>query len=191
VDVARWALGVDWPLRVSSNGGRYHFEDDWETPDTQVAAWDFPGGKSIAWESRSCNPYPSEGLERGVLVFGTEGTALLDGNNYTIFDPKGQVVKKVSDKDTQVDRTNTVSSTGLSLDQLHVKNFLDAVRTGTPPNEPVEEGHKSVGILHLANMAWRVRRQLTCDPATGRPQGDAEAMKLWSRDYEPGWAPVV
>ena len=32
VDVCRWALGVDWPIRVASTGGRYQFEDDWETP---------------------------------------------------------------------------------------------------------------------------------------------------------------
>jgi predicted dehydrogenase len=191
VDVARWALGVDWPVHVTSNGGRYHFEDDWETPDTQVAAWDFPGGKSIEWESRSCSGYPVEGLERGVLVYGTEGTALLDSNDYTIFDAKRKVVKTVKSSDAPVDRTDTVSATGLSLDQLHAKNFIDAVRNGTPVNEPIEEGHKSVGVLHLANIAWRVRRGLTCDPATGKIQGDAEAMKLWGREYEPGWAPVV
>jgi predicted dehydrogenase len=191
VDVCRWALGVDWPVRVTSNGGRYHFDDDWETPDTQVIAWDFPGGQTIAWESRSCNDYPLEGLGRGVLIFGTNGSALLDGNNYTIFDARRQVVRDVRSRDTQADRANTLSSTGLALDQLHVKNFIEAVRTGTPPSDPVEEGHKSVGILHLGNIAWRVRRELDCDPATGRPLNDAEAMKLWGREYEPGWAPVI
>src|ERR1035441_10225637 len=55
VDVCRWALGVDWPVRVTSNGGRYQFEDDWETPDTQVIGWDYADRKSISWEGRSCN----------------------------------------------------------------------------------------------------------------------------------------
>ncbi|MEO6684593.1 MAG: Gfo/Idh/MocA family oxidoreductase, partial [Dyadobacter sp.] len=47
VDVARWGLGVDFPTRVSSVGGRYEFKDDWETPDTQVVAMDYPGRVSL------------------------------------------------------------------------------------------------------------------------------------------------
>ena len=80
MDVARWALDVKWPTRVSSNGGRYAFQDDWEAPDTQNISWDFPEGKSMSWEGRSCNPFPVEGRPRGTLVYGTEGTALLDGD---------------------------------------------------------------------------------------------------------------
>ena len=98
VDVCRWAMGVDFPTRVSSNGGRFHFQDDWEAPDTQVIAWDFPGGKSLSWEGRSCNGQPIEGLSRGSMVYGTEGSALLDGNDCTIFDKKHKVVKKVKGK---------------------------------------------------------------------------------------------
>ena len=45
VDVCRWALGVNWATRVSSNGGRYQFQDDWETPDTQTIGGIFPKGK--------------------------------------------------------------------------------------------------------------------------------------------------
>src|SRR5437870_5665719 len=43
IDVCRWALGVDRCIRVTSTGGRYHFDDDWEFPDTQEAAFEFPG----------------------------------------------------------------------------------------------------------------------------------------------------
>ena len=109
VDVCRWALGVDWPIRVSSNGGRYQFEDDWETPDTQVIGWDFADRKTISWEGRSCNEYPVEGLERGAMVYGTEGAVLLDGNNYTIFDKKKKVVKQIKEK-AVADPTNTLSA---------------------------------------------------------------------------------
>jgi predicted dehydrogenase len=190
IDVCRWALGVDWPSRVTSNGGRYQFNDDWETPDTQVIGWDFPQGKTIAWEGRSCNDYPVEHLSRGSLVYGTEGNALLDGNTYTIFDKKNKVVKKVQDN-TVADPTNTVSASGLALDQLHVENFLEAVRTGKEPSSPIEEGHKSVTMLHLGNIAWRVGRELHCDTSNGHVQNDPDAMKLWQRTYEPGWEPKV
>jgi len=55
IDVARWALGVSYPTRVTSVGGRYHFADDWEFPDTQEACFEFPGGKILIWQGQSCN----------------------------------------------------------------------------------------------------------------------------------------
>ena len=190
VDICRWALGVDWPIRVASTGGRYQFEDDWETPDTQVIGWDFAERKSIAWEGRSCNQCPSEGLARGAMVYGTEGAALLDGNSYTIFDKNNKVVKEVKEK-AAVDPTNILSGTGMALDQLHFENFVGAIRTGARLNSPIEEGHKSVTMLHLGNIAWRVGRELHCNPANGHILKDSQASKLWRREYERGWAPVV
>jgi len=190
VDVCRWALGVNWPTRVSSNGGRYNYQDDQETPDTQTIAWDFPEGKTISWEGRSCNHFPVEKLERGVMIHGTEGTALLDGNAYTIYDTKGKVVKEANGNEA-VDPTNTVSASGIKLDLLHVTNFIDAVRNGTAPNCPATEGHKSVALLHLGNISWRVGRELHCDTTNGHILDDRAAMKLWRREYAPGWEPKV
>jgi hypothetical protein len=46
-------------------------------------------------------------------------------------------------------------------------------------------------MLHLGNIAWRVGRELHCNPADGHIENDPEAMKLWRREYEPGWEPVV
>ncbi len=191
IDVCRWALGVDWPTRVTSSGGRYAFDDDWETPDTQTIGWDFPGGRTITWEGRSCNAFPSERLARGVMVYGTAGTVLLDGNDYTVYDERKKIVREVKGASAPADPTNTVSASGLDLDQLHVANFIDAVRTGSQPACPAEEGHKSVAILHLGNIAWRVRRDLRCDLLNGHILGDSQAAKLWGREYAPGWAPVV
>ena len=190
VDVCRWALGVNWATHVSSNGGRYQFQDDWETPDTQTIAWDFAEGKTMSWEGRSCNSFPIEKLERGVLIYGTNGTALLNGNAYTVYDSKKNIVKQ-ADGNEAADPTNTVSASGLGLDRMHFANFINSVRTGTPPNCPAEEGHKSVALLHLGNIAWRVGRELHCDPANGHILKDSDAMKLWRRKYEPGWEPIV
>jgi hypothetical protein len=190
VDVCRWALGGNWATRVSSNGGRYQFQDDWETPDTQTIAWDFAEGKTMSWEGRSCNGFPIEKLERGVLIYGTNGTALLDGNAYTIYDSKKNILKQANGNEA-ADPTNTVSASGLALDRLHFANFIESVRNGTPPNCPAEEGHKSVALLHLGNIAWRVGRELHCGAADGHILKDSEAMKLWRRKYESGWEPKV
>jgi len=191
VDVCRWALGVDWPVRVTTNGGRYHFQDDdWETPDTQTIGWDFAGGKTIVWEGRSCNSYPIDNLDRGVMIYGSQGSVLLDGNSYTIFDSKNKPVQSVKYQ-TTADSTNVQSASGIELDRLHVQDFIEAIRTGKRPNSPIEEGHKSVAMLHLGNIAWRVGRDLQCDPANGHIRNDRKAMQLWQREYERGWEPRV
>lgn len=190
VDVCRWALGVDWPSRVTSNGGRYYFQDDWETPDTQLIAWDYPDGKTITWEGRSCNNYPVEGLDRGALIFGTKGVAILENANYTIFDADKKVIRSANGN-VGADPTNTVSASGIALDQLHIKNFLDCIRSGQTPNSPITEGHKSVAMLHLGNIAWRVGRELNCDTSNGHIRNDHAAAALWQRTYERGWEPKV
>lgn len=190
IDVCRWALGVDWPTRVTSNGGRYQFQDDWETPDTQTIAWDFAGGKTMSWEGRSCNDFPVEGRSRGALIYGTEGTALLDGDDYIIYDKNKKIIKQAKGTDV-VDPTNTVSGSGAGMDTAHVSNFIETIRGNQQLTCPIEEGYKSVTLLHLGNIAWRVGRGLHCDPANGHILDDADAMKLWRRDYEPGWEPKV
>jgi predicted dehydrogenase len=188
VDVCRWALGVDWPTKVTSTGGRFRFKDDWQTPDTQVIGWDYAGEKSISWEGRSCNPFPTEGLSRGAVIYGTEGTALLENNNYTVYDIKNRKVKEMVEP-AEASGTNTHSANGIRLDRMHVRNFIDAVQGGVPLNSPISEGYKSVGMLLLGNISQRVGRSLDCDASDGHIMNDAEAMKLWRRDYEPGWEP--
>ncbi len=74
IDVCRWALGVDRCSRVTSTAGRYHFDDDWEFPDTQEAVFEFPGGKTIIWQGQSCNGLTTFGRERGTAILGTTGS---------------------------------------------------------------------------------------------------------------------
>jgi hypothetical protein len=46
-------------------------------------------------------------------------------------------------------------------------------------------------MLQLSNVAWEVDRELHLDTKDGRIRDDAEAMKMWGREYEKGWAPRV
>ena len=88
IDVARWALGVDYPTRVVSSGGRYHFDDDWQFTDTQDVGFEFAGGRQIVWQGRSCNGFPIEGRGRGTSIHGIEGTAVMDRRGYVVHDTK-------------------------------------------------------------------------------------------------------
>lgn len=192
VDVARWGLGVDYPIRVTSVGGRYHYKDDWETPDTQLITMDYPGGVSLLWENRSCNGRKIEGSDRGIIFYGEKGSLDTGGDSYKIYDLGGKLVKEVNSPTAESDvQGRNTASPSLGLDSLHVADFLDAIRTGRRPNCDVELGYKSVVAMQLGNISWRVGRDLKVDPQNGHILHDKEAQKFWSRTYEKGWEPKV
>jgi hypothetical protein len=124
-----------------------------------------------------------------VMFHGEQGTLIIDRNDYRVFDLKQKLIETVNDEAPSADQG--VVGPGERLDAVHVRNFLDAVREKTAVNAPIGEGHKSTLLAHLGNMAWRTGRVLKCDPATGRVVDDAEAMKLWEREYAPGWQPGI
>jgi predicted dehydrogenase len=190
LDCCRWFLGVDYPTKVTSAGGRYAFNDDWETPDTQVASFEFGKSKSITWEGRSCNKMDVEGSSRGFIIYGDKGTLINNGNDdYKILDADNKLVKEVKTS-VQTEGTNTISANG-NLDLYHFNNFIDSIRGDAKLNSPIDEGHKSVMLCHLANIAQRTSSTLHCDPNNGHILNNAEAMKLWRREYEKGWEPKI
>jgi len=189
IDVCRWALEVDYPIQVTSTGGRFHYDDDWEAFDTQIMGFEFEGRKAIFWEGRSCNGRPVEGRGRGASIHCTEGTLVIDRNGYELYDKEDKLIKKVSAGDANA--TMDTSGAGGSLNGLHIANFLEAIRSGAKQNSPIDEGHKSVLLCHLGNIAQRVGRSLKINPKNGHIINDKEAMKLWSREYEPGWEPKI
>jgi len=194
VDLARWGLNVDLPTRVSSIGGRYQFKDDWQTPDTQIITMDYPNRASLMWENRSSNGRKIEGAERGVIFYGDNGSIDTDGEEYTVYDLSGKMVKQIKKQSAQEDvglQGRNTASPSLGMDSQHVANFLDSIRNHKKPNCDVEIGYKSVVAMQLGNIAWRVGRDLHLDPKNAHILNDPEAQKLWSRTYEPGWEPKV
>ena len=190
LDCCRWFLGVDYPTKVSSAGGRYAFKDDWETPDTQTACFEFGDKALITWEGRSCSGYPVEGSGRGFIIFGDKGTLVNDGNgNYKIFDLAKKLVKEVV-ADSKVDPDNPVSASG-DLELYHFQNFISGIRGDANINSPVTEMQKSILLCHLANISQRTGRTLHCSAENGHILQDSGAMQLWGRDYEKGWEPVI
>ena len=177
LDVSRWGLGVDYPTKVTFLGGRYHWDDDQETPDSGSAVFDF-GHCGASWDDSSCNPRGGEKLPF-VAFYGTNGSMLMSGgNDYTVFDPKGK----------EVDKKSGGPGGG---DVPHFENFSAAIRENKPLNSPISEGQKGSLLCHLANISYRTTSVLTCDPKNGHIIGNPEAQKLWKREYRPGWEPKV
>lgn len=188
IDICRWALGVDYPLRVTSAGGRYHFQDDWEFFDTQVVNYEFEGGKMITWEGKSCNSYDPHRKGRGVTIHGTEGTVFLDRNIYQVFNMKGEKTKEV--KEGEESATINTQGEGI-LDVFHFNNFADAIREGKPLNAPIADASISTQLCHFGNISQFTGRALQIDQAKGKILNDSEALNYWKREYAQGWEPTV
>ena len=187
VDVCRWALGVDYPKRVTASGGRYHFKDDWQFYDTLVTSFEYED-KMITWEGKSCEGMKYYGRDRGSTIMGTTGSVLVDRDGYEIYDLQGNKTKEF--------RTGTTtSSTDLlgrdSMTDAHFTNFIAGIRKGEKLNAPIAVGNVAVTMLQLSNIAWEVGRELHLDTKDGRILDDPEATKMWGREYEKGWAPHI
>ena len=187
VDVCRWALGVNYPNRVTASGGRYHFKDDWQFYDTLITNFEYDDAM-ITWEGKSCEGMKYYGRDRGSAIMGTQGTVLVDRDGYEVYDLKGN-------KTSEFKVGTTTSSSDIlgrdSMTDAHFANFIAAVSGGEKLNAPIAEGNVAVTMLQLSNIAWEVSRELHVDPQTAHIRDDPAAMKMWSREYEPGWAPRV
>jgi len=176
IDICRWYLGVEFPRAVSSGGGLIAFDDDRDTPDTQIVTYDF-GDKLLSFEHASWHTRSlGERREDDIIVYGDQGSLVWGGAGYRLYDMKGK---------------QTYENRGRGGYTEHVANLVDAIRNATPLNAEIEESHKSTVLCHLGIIAHRTGRTLRCDPANGRIQGDAQAAALWRREYEPGWEPQV
>lgn len=173
LDLCRWGLGVGYPERVICGGGKFHFDDDQQTPDTQIATFHF-GDKAINWEHRTWHRRGFAGHSFGMTFYGEKGTLLIVGNNYTIYDMDGKKLDQV----------------GINGgDKEHLVNFLGAIRSDEKLNSEIEEGVKSTALCHLGNIAYRTGKTVNFDVDRRQTVGDPQAAKLWTREYQSGWTP--
>lgn len=69
----------------------------------------------------------------------------------------------------------------------HLQNWLDCIRSRSAPNAPVEVGHRTVTICHLANIARELNRELKWDPSAKTFVDDPVANRLLDRPRRPGF----
>ena len=190
MDLARWGLGVKLPTKVHSTGGHFMFDDDQETPNTQIATFEFnEGGKKkiLVFEVRHWMSNHEAGIGETAgrggrpdpnticnIYYGSKGYMAVDG--YTGY-------KTFLGREQQPGPARKEGGSNWA-------NFITAVRSRKVEdlNADVEEGHLSSVLVHLANISYRTGRSVQFDPQTERIVGDAEQAKLATRDYR---APFV
>jgi predicted dehydrogenase len=181
MDICRWGLGKDtFPRSVFSSGGKFVYDDDQETPNTQSATFDYGdcqmvfevrglltgGESSIYWDGRNFI---------GNLFFGSEGFMSVDAWGYQIYlGEKRELAQSMKAAEPQIWDTRP-----------HIENFLKAVRSRrhTDLTGDILEGHLSAALCHLANISYRTGRKLSFDAARERFVSDAEANAQLTRNY--------
>ncbi len=143
--------------------------------------------KIINWDGKSRNGYDTYGGDRGTIIYGSEGSVFVDRGKYILFDRRG---KQVKDSKSSSNEAGTALGGGGDMTTGHVVNFFETIRGNDKLNSPIAEGVVSQALVHYSNVAYRIGKGFDVDPSSGK-MTDRDAMKLWSRDYAPGWEPTV
>jgi predicted dehydrogenase len=182
MDVARWALGVKYPAKVSAIGGHMMFDDDQETPNLLTATYEFDEGgrkRILVFEVRHWMTNHEAGMGENGSSPNTVGTIL--------YGPKGYVAVWDEDNGRYSSFLGKEQQPGPSGQDTgnNWANFIAAVRSRkvSDLNAPITEGAISTMLVHLANISYRVGRTLYFDPETYSCKGDAEANALFRRKY--------
>lgn len=97
-----------------------------------------------------------------------------NGSGYTTYDLDGKEIDKNTEKPSDVP---------------HFQNWVNAITSGEPLNQPIAQGQISTLLCHLGNIAYRTTGAVKVDPQTGDLVENAAGMKLWAREegYRTGW----
>ncbi|MBI3862693.1 MAG: Gfo/Idh/MocA family oxidoreductase [Planctomycetia bacterium] len=182
IDYTRWGLGVEThPNRIVALGGKFHFDDDQQFPDTQQVTFEYAGdGKPgsqrlLIYEQRLWSTNYPYNVDSGAEFYGTDGQMFLSRRG------------KVEIRGGRNAKTDVTIPAEPQNDVAHVKNFCDAVRKGAPLNASALIGHLTSSLCHLGNVATRLGRSLAFNPNTEQIIGDDQANALLGREYRDHW----
>ena len=204
LDIVHWFLDLKAPLAVTSAGGRFALQDNGETPDTQDAIVEYPGGLIVTWSHREASrgqpmSYPLE-------FFGTKGSLAISRSGFVItpdrrVTPENAVPQftgahpvggpvRVREPEQPGYWTEAVKDqSGSEQEQFrrHARDFLDGIKSRRPPISDLESSHRVVTVCHLANLSLRLGRKLRWDAENEAVIDDPEANRMLERPYRAPW----
>ncbi len=189
LDVCRWVLGHDnLPSRVFSVGGRFGYDDDGETANTQFIYYDYKPAP-IIYEVRGLPPkegdsgrtmdlfepvcprgvrlkssYNGTGPNTGVIIECEHG--YVDMGGPTAYDYQGNVVKQF---------------TGENIGPQ--ANFIKAVRSRKRSDlrNDILDGHVSTALSHMGNISHRIGRKMSPADIRDSIKGNRDLVEVYDR----------
>lgn len=176
INMMLMGMGPEEPLNVSSTGGKFHFSDNSETPDSQITVYQFPS-YILVWEHKAGLNNGLNSRPWGVEWNGTDATIILNDEGYQIIpEKKGN---------GELDAAKKPGSG--NPHPAHVRNFLDCVKSRQQPVLNLEIGHRVSTVAHLGNLSYRTGRKINWDGKAQKIIGDHEADQLVGVKYRKPW----
>ncbi|MBK9170623.1 MAG: Gfo/Idh/MocA family oxidoreductase [Bryobacterales bacterium] len=150
-------LGPQFPVRVSANGGIWVHKDR-EVPDTISTTIEYPDFQVIMSSSMAAD-IPGQHLRP--MIYGHEGTIEFKGKE-VLLTPEPIWAKAKGRQPIRL-----TAETG-DLQDLHMINFFDCMRSRLEPNLGPEFGYQVMVAIGLGVDAYRESRQIAFDPRTQR-----------------------
>jgi predicted dehydrogenase len=188
---------------VTSAGGRFSLQDNGETPDTQDALFEYPGFTAVWSHREACaGQRPAFGLE----FCGSRGSLAISRSGFVVTaDPRLPPEKAIphfagdhpagGPRPVRIEGPQRLwthplqdrSGSSPQQFQLHVRDFLDCVRSRRSPVSDLESAHRVATACHLANLSLRLGRKIRWDARREEVVDDAEASRWLSRPYRAPW----
>ncbi|MFM7180789.1 MAG: Gfo/Idh/MocA family protein [Verrucomicrobiales bacterium] len=169
LDVARWALDqMKLPSAVMSVGGRFGYEDDGETPNTQFALFDYKPAPLL---------FDNRGLPRKNMDWAIGEPRMHGVSIANIIECEGGLIAESRALDAN---GKTIKKFAVTDGEGHMENWIKAIGAGklTRPDHGVLDGHLSASLAHLANISYRLGKSANPDEIRERLQGDKRALEL-------------
>ncbi len=187
LDVCRWVLGKSkLPNRVISFGGRFGYDDDGQTPNTQITIFDY-GDVPIIYEVRGL---PTKEGDSNMDIYrsvSTAGVVMRSGRP----SPSPNTGVVVQCEDGYVDLTGLVAFNNFGKEVKRFKSsspgpqtsFINAVRSRkiSDIRTDILEGHLSTSLCHMGNISYRIGEESSNDKIREVIQGDKDSLEAFER----------
>jgi predicted dehydrogenase len=147
IDVVHMFMGQDIPIAASASGGVYAYHDGRTAPDTIHVLLEYPTAFTATFEATLVPSISGAGIE----FCRTDGRLVITRARFDVFEPKNATP------------VASVLASG-NMDQDHMQNFVESVKSRKLPNGDVLIGHRSAQASHLGNIAYVEKRRIQFDP---------------------------
>jgi predicted dehydrogenase len=188
IDIVQWAMQVEGPTVITSQGGKYYIEDNAETPDTLQVTYEYQDPDFVCvYENRWDNANSMYNKGYGIEFHGTDGTLFVDRRGFEV------IPEQRSEGKREVPRTASMQMPSANNSHFdHVRNFLDCVKSRRKPISDIEIGHRSTSACLLGNVAFRSKERIVWDVKNQKlVSGGTKAEKYVTRGYRAPWKLMV
>lgn len=175
INVMLWAMGPQPPKSVMSSGGNLNADEAWETPDAQIAVYEFPD-YMLVWEHKNGVGIGLNSRPWGISFTGSNATLFLTDAGFEVQTER----RKGGEEPLKFPGSGDARP-------AHVRNFLDCVKSRAQPVENLHVGHHVSTVAHLGNVAYRAGRKIYWDHTKERILDDPKADALVGVQYRKPW----